>query len=178
LSAGSVVVASPVYAATVALEHVCKVIGDDNPLNGSGYHQAVICTDLLQVDDGRGGFIAEARTEAFCQTSTGTGQACASIQAIDEVAHATANGTVTSAAETGCGPAVSPSISSGACPAGRLFLEGAVLGDALCIPNVWAVTLGDRVPGDETQIWLPGSDKAVLLLANYGTPHTNVGNSC
>jgi len=44
----------------------------------------------------------------------------------------------------------------------------------LCVPNVWGVTLGDRIPGDETQIWLPGSDKAVLLLANYATPHAAV----
>ena len=51
LLAGSGVVASPAYAATVGKEHVCKVIGDDNPNNGSPYHEAVVCTDLLQYDE-------------------------------------------------------------------------------------------------------------------------------
>ena len=97
---------------------------------------------------------------------------------MNEVAHATSHGTVTTGAETGCGPSAPPSISSGSCPSGRLFLYSGPLGDALCVPNVWGVTLGDRIPGDETQIWLPGSDKAVLLLANYATPHANVGDSC
>jgi hypothetical protein len=174
LLAGSVVLAPPAYAGTVALEHVCEVIGDDNPLNGSGYHEAVVCTDLLQVDDGYGGFLAEARTEVFCQTNIGIVEACNSVWAWNEAARATSGGTVVSQLGGNfCGVQ-----GYGACPVGRLYDTSPYVADALCIRNAWGVTLGSTIPGHGTTVWLPGSNKAVKLLANYASPHADVGNFC
>jgi hypothetical protein len=173
LLAGSGVMASPAHAATVVKEHVCKVIGDDNPNNGSPYHEGVICTDLLQFGpDATGKYYAEARTEALCQTSTGTILQCADIIAFNEVAWNTSLGTFTDGPGKGaCGAG----FGYPACPAGRLFFLGGQSDSARCLNNVWAVSLAGTA-FTQTEIVLPGSGKPVYLSTNYASPHASVGN--
>ena len=134
--------ASPAYAATVGKEHVCKVIGDDNPNNGSPYHEAVVCTDLLQYDAGGGLFSAGSRIEAFCQTSTGITLRCAGIAADTEVAWAAAvNNTV--AWNGVCGAVLNRVFS--ACPAGRFYVtvpDTIPLPTGSCLRNVWRSAYG------------------------------------
>jgi hypothetical protein len=173
LLAGSGVMASPAHAATVVKEHVCKVIGDDNPNNGSPYHQAVICTDLLQFGpDATGKYYAEGRTEALCQTSTGTILQCADIFVTTDVARATSSGTIIIENDAACG-AQEGHVD---CPAGRFFFQTDPTPSATCLPNVWGVTVGNGTVFGGTYIKLPGSDKVVYLSANFASPHASVGN--
>jgi hypothetical protein len=164
--------AAPAYAAT-GKAHVCKVIGTDVPPGGANYyHEAVICTDLLEVYyPWSGTYVAEGQTEAICQTNTAVIQQCADIVVYNETAWSNSTGTHTRGTVGHCGHAYP------ACPVGRFYVTAPDSDTDFCMPNTWGVTDGKFANGDpSTVIQLPGSGAKIALAAAYGTPHVSVGN--
>jgi hypothetical protein len=163
------VMPSSAMAAT-GLEHVCEVIGADSYGN-----QAIICTDLTQVDVAGGTYYAAVQTEAYCQDLDEDLVQCANITVLNETAYGT---TVGPLGYLACGH------SNPSCPAGRWYVTGPYLpttDSVTCIENAWGVTVASGLDDETdqevyTSIQLPESDLTFQLTGNFATPHANVGN--
>lgn len=173
LVCGGALAAAPAMASvtTTGVEHVCKQIGPEDQFANI----AIVCSDLLKVDNGNGTFYSLAQTEAFCENDAAVVVRCANIIVSNETAYQSGITTFVSVPTFyECGHAPNP-----ACPAGRYVVGANLLPQdpATCIPNTWGVTLGSGESNSTvTTIDLPGSDRPVSLSGNYGTPHASIGN--
>jgi hypothetical protein len=157
---GSSFLASPAMANT-GNQHVCEDVGTPDIYG----NQAVICTDLITVYYNDGTYQSEAQTEAICENS-GTIEPCESVAIANETAYTNSTGTHVSPVWTdGC--------AAGLCGDRSTFAGYAQPQDssATCIANTWGVTLASG-----TDIKLPGSNTPERITANFGTPHTSIGN--
>ena len=173
LICGGAVATAPAMAAvtTTGVEHVCKQIGPEDQFANI----AIVCTDLLKVDNGDGTFYSLGQTEAFCENAAAAIVRCANIIVSNQTAYQSGITTFVSVPtfyECGHAP-------NALCPAGRYVVGANILPQdpASCIPNTWGVTLGSGEGNSTvTTITLPQSDKPVSLSGNYGSPHASIGN--
>lgn len=173
LVCGGAVATAPAMAAvtTTGVEHVCKQIGPADQFANI----AIVCSDLLKVDNGNGTFFSLGQTEAFCENNAAVIVRCANIIVSNQTAYQSGITTFVSVPtfyECGHAP-------NSLCPAGRYIVQAnrQPQDPASCISNTWGVTLGSGESNPTvTTINLPQSNKAVSLSGNYGTPHASIGN--
>ena len=84
LVCGGAMATAPAMAAvtTTGVEHVCKQIGPEDQFANI----AIVCSDLLKVDNGNGTFYSLAQTEAFCENDAAVIVRCANIVPLPRIA--------------------------------------------------------------------------------------------